>query len=139
MKNNTWVNILLIGAIIMLIAQIAKLPLLFALAFPVVIVSWMTLGAIRSNKIGKGLKISLILLSIIWIVGFGVLNLMDHSKFTGTILGFTPGTAIMIYIIWLLPLFAGTLVYGIRFNKDYLNESDVKKFESKTGETVDIK
>lgn len=139
MKNDTWVNILLIGAVVMLIAQIAKLPLLFALAFPVVMASWMILGAIRRNKIGKGLKISLISLLIIWIVGFGALNLMDHSKFTGTVLGFMPGTAIMIYFIWLLPLFVGTLVFGIRFNKDYLDESDVKKLESKTGETVNSK
>lgn len=139
MKNDTCVKILLLGAIVMLIAQIFKLNLLFALSFPVVMAFWMMLGAIRKNKIGKGLKISLISLLIIWVVGFGALNLIDHSKFTGTILGFTPGTAIMIYFIWLLPLFVGTLVFGIRFNEDYLDENDAKKIDSNTGESVNLK
>lgn len=136
MKNDTCVKILLLGAVVMLIAQIFKLDLLLALSFPVVMATWMMLGAIRNNKIGKGLKISLTSLLIIWVVGFVALNLIDHSKFTGTVLGFTPGTAIMIYFIWLLPLFVGTLVFGIRFNKDYLDESDAKKIESDTGKSA---
>lgn len=139
MKNDIYVKVLLVGAIVMLIAQIAKLDLLLALSFPVVMVSWMTLGAIRKNSIGKGLKFSLISLLVIWTVGFVALNLIDHSKFTGTVLGFTPGTAIMIYFIWLLPLFFGTLLFGIRFDKDYLDENDAKKIAGKTGETVDLK
>ncbi|EOD00323.1 hypothetical protein [Caldisalinibacter kiritimatiensis] len=138
MKNDKWVKILLVGAILLFIAQIAKLPVLFALAFPTLIIAWMTLGALRRNEVGKGLKISLICLYAIWIIGFLVLNLMNHSVFNGTALGFMPGTAIMIYIIWLLPFFVGTLMYGIRFDKDYLDEKDIKRFEKKTGETVNL-
>lgn len=131
MNSNLWVNILLAGAVLMLVAQVARIPLLFAVSFPLVMVTWMILGAMKNNKIGRGLKFSLVSLFVIWVVGFLALNLMDHSKFTGTILGFMPGTAIMIYVIWLLPLFVGTLVYSMRFDRDYLQEEDIKRLESK--------
>lgn len=138
MKNDLWVKILLAGAILMLIAQIAKLPVLLALSFPVVVTSWMVLGALRKNKVGNGLKISLVSLYVIWTIGFLVMTLMNHKEFNGTILGFAPGTAIMIYIIWLLPFFVGTLVYALRFDKDYLADEDIKKFERRTGENVEL-
>lgn len=138
MKNDLWVKVLLVGAIIMLIAQIAKLPLLFAISFPVVISAWMILGALRKNKVGKGLKISISILYCIWTIGFVAMNLIDHSVFNGTVLGFMPGTAIMIYIVWLLPFFVGTLVYGLRFDKDYLADEDIKKFENKTDESINL-
>lgn len=136
MKNDFWVKVLLVGAILMLIAQLAKLPLLFAISFPTVTATWMVLGAIRKNKIGKGLKISLISLYVIWIISFVAMNLINHSVFNGTILGFMPGTAIMIYIVWLLPFFVGTLAFGLRFDKDYLSKEDIEKFEKNTGKTA---
>lgn len=139
MKNDTWVKVLLIGAILMLIAQVGKIPMLFAISFPIVIVGWMALGAIRRGQIGKSLKLSLIALSVIWVIGFIVLNLMDHSKFSGTVLGLVPGTAIMIYIIWLLPFFIGTLVYSLKFNEEYLDEEDIKKFENRSSEVIETK
>ncbi|WP_026896119.1 hypothetical protein [Clostridiisalibacter paucivorans] len=137
-KNDAWVKILLVGAILMLIAQVAKLPILLVLSFPIVMVSWMTLGALRKNKIGKGLKFSLISLYIIWTIGFLAMTLIDSSTFSGTVLGFMPGTAIMVYGVWILPYIFGTLVYGIRFDKDYLDDSDITKFEKKIGHETEL-
>jgi len=138
-KNDTWVKVLLIGSILMLIAQVGKIPMLFAISFPIVIVGWMALGAMRRNKIGKTLKLSLTALLVIWVVGFIVLNVMDHSQFNGTVLGLVPGTAIMIYIIWLLPFFIGTLVYCLKFNEEYLDEEDIRKFEKKSNGVIETK
>ncbi|SHK56030.1 hypothetical protein [Paramaledivibacter caminithermalis] len=129
MKNDNWVKILFAGAILMLISQIAKIPLLFAVSFPVVFATWMILGAIRKNQIGQGLKLSIVSLFAIWVIGFLAMNLMNHSVFTKTILAFMPGTSIMIYLIWLLPFFVGTLVYSLRFDKEYLAEEDIKAFQ----------
>ncbi|QZY54392.1 hypothetical protein [Crassaminicella profunda] len=137
-QNDTWVKVLLAGAILMLIAQIAKLPILLVISFPVVMVSWMTLGALRKNKVGKGLKFSLISLYIIWTVGFLAMTLMENSTFNGTVLGFMPSTAIMIYGVWLLPYIFGTLVYGFRFDKDYLDENDIVKFEKQLGHETEL-
>lgn len=137
-KNDTWVKILLIGAILMLIAQIGNFSILLVLSFPVVMVSWMTLGALRRNKVGKGLKFSLISLYIIWTVGFLAMILIDDTVFKGTVLGFVPGTAIMVYGVWILPYIFGTLVYGIRFDEDYLDEDDIKKFEKEIGHETEL-
>lgn len=137
-QNDTWVKVLLAGAILMLIAQIAKLSILLVISFPVVMVSWMTLGALRKNKVGKGLKFSLISLYIIWTAGFLAMTLMDNSTFNGTVLGFMPSTAIMIYGVWLLPYIFGTLVYGFRFDKDYLDENDIVRFEKQIGHETEL-
>lgn len=132
-KSDVTVICLLIFAVLLLISQLAMSPMLFAIAFPFVMFLWMWLGAMKKGKVRGGARYSLILVLVIWLVGFIAMVSMDHTKF-GTFFGGLPaGTAIMMYFVWFLPFLVGTVVYGIRFEKDYITMDDLKEFCDTTG------
>ena len=138
-NRDSWVLLILIASLLMFVAQVFTIELLNAVAFPVVFFAWMWLGAIRKKQIGSGYKKSLLVLFVIWLGGFLAMNLMDTSSmFEGTVLGFPPATAIMVYVVWFLPLIAGTLIYGLKFDSDYLGQEDIDKIEKIVGENINI-
>ncbi|MCY6372147.1 hypothetical protein [Clostridium ganghwense] len=132
-SNDSWVKAILVGAIILLISQFTKNDKLFAIGFPIVCFSWMWLGALKKGKVRGILKYGLISLLVIWMGGFFAMMSFDTSKLYNFIGGWTKPTAIMIYIVWLLPLFVGTILFGIRFKKDFLSDEDIEEFNKKSG------
>lgn len=138
-KNDSWVLAILVAAILMLVAQIFKLDLLMAVSFPVVFFAWLWLGTLRKGVMGSCYKKSFLALLVIWVISFVAMNLIDtKSMFDRTILGFPVATAIMVYIVWLLPLFVGTLAYGLRFETDYLGEEEIQKVADLVGHKIDL-
>ncbi|MCY6485297.1 hypothetical protein OW763_13235 [Clostridium aestuarii] len=132
-SNDSWVKAILVGCIIMLIAMIVKSTKLLIIGFPIVCFSWMWLGALKQGRVRGVLKYGLISLLIIWWGGFFAMTAFDMSKLNGFVLGFPKATAIMIYVVWLLPLFTGTWLFGKRFKQDYLSDKDIEEFNKKTG------
>ncbi|NMR96266.1 hypothetical protein HKB01_03115, partial [Vibrio parahaemolyticus] len=122
------VLLLLVSAILLLISQLIENSLFFAIAFPILIFSWMWLGAQKKGKVRGVAKYSLIGLLVIWLVGFIAMERIDHSNFGNFFGGLPIGTAIMMYFTWLLPFLVGTVVYSIRFEKDYLTMEDLEEF-----------
>jgi hypothetical protein len=130
-NNDKAVLLLLISAILLLISQLTENSLFFAIAFPILIFSWMWLGALKNGKVRGIAKYSLVGLLIIWLVGFVAMERMDHSNF-GVFFGGLPlGTAIMMYFTWFLPFLVGTVTYSLRFEKDYLTMEDLEEFSKK--------
>ena len=137
MKNNdSWVLVLLIGFILLLIAQIFKVNWLFAFSFPAIIFVWMWIGASKKGKVRGSLKIGLISLLIVYWLGYYIMFRYDMSAVEGIILGFSKPTAIQLLVVWLIPLFSLTILFGIRFKKDFLTDNDIKEFNEKTGCTI---
>ncbi|WP_461205122.1 hypothetical protein [Clostridium sp. DL1XJH146] len=134
--NDTWVKVLLIGSIIMLVAMVTKNANILAFGFPIVCFSWMWLGALKKGKVYGVLRYGLISLLVIWWGGFFAMLNFDMSKLNGFVLGFPKATAIMIYIVWLLPLFTGTWLFGKRFKKDYLTDEDIIEFNARVGSNI---
>lgn len=128
--NDRMVNLILITAILMLVALLGNMSMLFAISFPVLMFSWMYLGALKRGGIGRGYRGALISVLVLWLFGFIVLNLINHNvapaSYTG---GFTPGTAVMVYVIWFLPLIFGTFRYGYHFDSDCINDTELSKIE----------
>lgn len=113
----------------MLIAMFLDSGILFALAFPVLMFAWMFLGALRQGRIGNGYKLSLVSVLVVWIGGFLTMNLMDTASEPSVYIGgFPAATAIMVYIVWLLPFFLGSYAYGHYFESDCMSEEEFKAF-----------
>lgn len=132
-RNDLTVVFLLMAAILLLIAQITVSPMLFAIVFPILMFLWMWLGALKDGKVRGGAKYSLIGVVIVWLIGFISMTAMDHSTIGSFFGGLPSGTAIMMYLVWLLPFIIGTLVYSIRFEKDYITYDDLEEFTKSTG------
>lgn len=131
-NNDKTVLLLLISAILLLISQLMENSLFFAIAFPILIFSWMWLGALKNGKVRGGAKYSLIGLLVIWLVGFIAMERIDHSNFGKFFGGLPLGTAIMMYFTWFLPFLVGTVVYSVRFEKDYITMEDLEEFSKST-------
>ncbi|MCF6463528.1 hypothetical protein [Clostridium sp. Cult1] len=131
-RNDQTVLLLLLSAILLLIAQIFENSLLFAISFPVLMFSWMWLGALKKGKVRGLAKYSLLGVLAIWLIGFIAMERMDHSSFGKFFGGLPLGTAIMMYVAWFLPFLVGTVAYSIRFEKDYITMEDLEEFSKAT-------
>lgn len=137
-KNDSWVIVLLIGFILLLGAQIFKNEKVFAFAFPLIVFSWMWLGFAKKGKVRGAMKYGLIsILLVYWLGFFWMLN-YDMSKLNGIFLGLPKATAIQLLIVWLIPLFTVTILFGIRFKKDFLSDDDIREFNEKTGSNIAV-
>ncbi len=130
-KNDKTVLLLLVSAILLLIGQLVENSLLFAIAFPILMFSWMWLGALKNGEVRGGAKYSLLGVLIVWLIGFIAMERMDHANF-GAFGGLPLGTAIMMYVTWFLPFLIGTVAYSIRFEKDYITMDDLEEFSKAT-------
>lgn len=137
-KKDLTVLVILISAVLMLIAQLTKNNMLFALSFPFVCIAWMWLGAMKKDSVRGRAKISLISILIIWLIAFASMVSMNNSQVTGYFLGLPKATAIMVYGVWVVSFLVVTLVYAIRFDKDYITNEDIKEFNQRTGANLNI-
>lgn len=120
--NDKFVALLFGTSTLMLIALLFNFVWLYAASFPIVMFAWMFLGAIRNGKIGSGYTFSLVSTLVIWLTGFLTMVYLDDTAIPTTyILGFPVNTFIMVYIVWLLPYFTGSYLYGLFFEKDGIN------------------
>ncbi|GAF11062.1 hypothetical protein JCM19046_4223 [Bacillus sp. JCM 19046] len=123
--NDKIVALLFGTSTLMLIALLFNLVWLYAASFPIVLFAWMFLGAIRNGRIGSGYMFSLVSTLVIWLTGFLTMVYLDDTAIPTTyILGFPVHTFIMVYIVWLLPFFSGSLLYGLFFEKDAMTLQD---------------
>lgn len=126
--TNRLVNVMLVASVLMILAMFVNSGILFALAMPILLFSWMYLGALRNGKIGKGYQFSLTSVLIIWIGGFLTMNLLDtQSEPSVFIGGFPLATAIMVYIVWALPFFFGSYLYGHYFESDCIDGEELNQ------------
>ncbi len=131
-KNDQTVLLLLVAAILLLVAQLTENSLMFAIVFPVLMFSWLWLGALKEGKVRGGAKYSLLGVLIIWVIGFITMERIDHSSFGKFFGGLPLGMAIMMYVTWFLPFLIGTVTYSIRFEKDYITMGDLEEFTEAT-------
>lgn len=129
--NDRFIALLFGTSGLMLIALLFNLVWLYAAAFPIVMFSWMCLGAIRNGKIGSGYFFSLVSTLVIWLGGFLSMVYLDDTVVPTTyLLGFPIHTFIMVYVVWLLPFFSGSLLYGVFFEKDSMSRAEWDQFLS---------
>lgn len=131
-KSDQTILLLLVTAILLLIAQLTKNSLMFAIAFPVLMFSWMWLGASKKGIVRGLAKYSLLGVLATWLIGFVAMERINHSNFGRFFGGLPIGTAIMMYIAWFLPFLIGTVAYSIRFEKDYITMEDLEEFTKST-------
>ncbi|WP_353894020.1 hypothetical protein PRVXH_000793 [Proteinivorax hydrogeniformans] len=130
--NDQMVKVILLAAVLMLVALFGDFVYLFALSFPVLMFAWMFLGALRNGSIGSGYKASLISVLVVWLGGFVTMNLMDTAAEPSVYIGgFPVATAIMVYVVWILPFILGTYAYGYFFEKDCITKEELKTLENK--------
>ncbi len=126
------VKIILISAVIMLIALLGDLAFLFAISFPVLMFSWMYLGALKKGEIGKGYKHSLLGLLIIWLGGFISMNMIDTTVTPEIYVGGFPlATFIMVYIVWAIPFLLCTYTFGYFFEREFISREELSDILSK--------
>lgn len=131
-SNDKTVFLLLISALLLLVSQIFNNSLLFAITFPILMFLWLWLGAKKKGEVRGMAKYSLLGVLVIWLIGFIAMERMDHSVLGKFFLGLPSGTAIMMYFAWFLPFLIGTLVYSLRFEKDYITMDDLEEFTKST-------
>lgn len=129
--SDRMVQLLLVTSVLMLIALFANTAFLFAIAFPIFMFSWMFMGALRNGKIGAGYAAGLCSTLMVWLVGFLSMNAIDTTVEPHTyILGFPPATFIMIFLVWLIPYFLVSVVYGKFFETDMISPQELRQLEN---------
>gem|GEM_PF-1145038 len=135
-KNQKYVIVLLLAAIVFIFAQLTKNSYLFAVAMPLILFTWLFAGASRGGKVHGAQKIWWII-SFIIMVGslIAMLNLtaVPENITKSHLFGYPLPTGIMFFIYWLLLIVTGTVTFCIRFEKDYLRDEWIREFEQKTG------
>lgn len=126
--SNRLVNVILVMSLLMIIAMFVNSGIIFAISMSILLFAWMYLGALRKGRIGKGYQFSLISVLIIWLGGFLSMNIIDtQSVPTLFIGGFPVATAIMVYVVWALPFFFGSYLYGRYFESDSINAEELNQ------------
>lgn len=134
-KNNKFIIIILITTILMVFAQLTKNATIFAIVMPLMIFSWIFLGAAKNGKVPK-------VLGALWITTFvimtgSLLTMLNIVKVPENIiknyfLGFPLPTAILFFAFWMLVGLINNAAYSLRFDKDILREEWIEEFEAKT-------
>lgn len=125
--NNKVILVVLASAIAMMAGLLLNNAMIVAITFPIVVMSWVALGALRKGKLGKGYALSLGLTLIIWIVCFVFMTVMDVKVAPTTyILGLPLGTAIMVFGVWIFSLLPFTFLQGHFFERDCLGIEEDK-------------
>lgn len=135
-KNQKYVVVLLLAAIVFIFAQFTNNNYLFAIVMPIILFAWLFAGGSRGGKVHGALKIWWVI-SFIIMVGslIAMLNLtaVPENITKSHLFGYPLPTGIMFFIYWLLLIVTGTVTFCIRFEKDYLRDEWIKEFEQKTG------
>ncbi len=113
--------VVLLSAIAMMAGLLLNKAMVIAIVFPIVVMSWVALGAINKGKLGKGYALLLGLTLIIFIISFVYMTMMNVKVPPTTyVLGLPLGTAIMIFVVWLLSMGTFTFLQGHFFESDCL-------------------
>ncbi len=138
-KNNKYVVILLVTAIIFTLAQLTKSDYLFAITMPLLIFIWLFAGAAKHGKVGK-------VQTIWWIISFiimvgSLIAMLNISSIPENItksylFGYPLPTGIMFFLYWIVLAATSTVSFSIRFEKDHLKEEWIREFEKKTGTNI---
>lgn len=135
-KNQKYVIVLLLTAIIFVIAQFTKNNYLFAVAMPLFLFTWLFAGASKNGKV-HGIQKFWWIISFIIMVGslIAMLNLtaVPENITKSYLFGYPLPTGIMFFVYWILLIVTGTLTFCLRFEKDYLRDEWIREFEQKTG------
>ena len=141
MNNNKILYFVLASALLMLIGQIAKITMLYAIGIPCLIIAITFLGLARkgSLKHAKGMSISLILTLLIQVGSLIIMLMMTKNpeNITKTfILGFPAPTFVQFFIFWFLPAAILTLSFALLMNKEIIEDEEMREFERKTGVSI---
>ncbi|MEA4827002.1 MAG: hypothetical protein VB130_10265 [Clostridium sp.] len=135
-KNQKYVIVLLLTAIVFVVAQFTKNNYLFAVAMPLLLFTWLFAGAARGGKVHGVQKVWWVI-SFIIMVGslIAMLNItsVPENITKSHLFGYPLPTGIMFFVYWLVLIVTGTLTFCFRFEKDYLRDEWIKEFEEKTG------
>lgn len=135
-KNQKYVIVLLLAAIVFIVAQFTNNSYLFAIAMPLFIFTWVFAGASKEGNVQGTQKIWWAI-SFVIMVGslIAMLNLtaVPENITKSHLFGYPLPTGIMFFVYWLLLIVTGTLTFCLRFEKDYLRDEWIREFEQKTG------
>jgi len=100
-----------------------------AYAMSFMIVGFMILGSAKNGKVGS-LKLPFLFILFILLIGFSAMFLLPVGENIIYLWGFPLPTAVMIYFVWLLPLFVIPVAYALTFDNLTLTDSDLKRIEA---------
>lgn len=112
---------------VLIFAGLMKAYYVFAWASIFCIVSYAILGGQKKGTMGP-LGPIILILTVVLLAGFTAALTMNTplKSAADIVLGFHPGTAVLVYIIWPIPIILG-VAYGLYFEKFTLSDEEFNK------------
>lgn len=110
-----------------LVTMLLDATLAFAGTVSLVLTFTLWLGAMRRDDIGP-FKPYIAASFVVWIVSFAGMHLLSHSA-DDLVGGLPHATAVMVYGLWIAPLFTATIPYALHFDRFTLTEEEIRRVE----------
>lgn len=126
-NKDSVVVIMAVLCAVLIVAGFMKAYYIFSWASILCIMFYAILGGQNKGSMGPMGPVILIL-SAVLLAGFTTALSMNIplKETAGLVLGFHPGTAVLVYIIWPIPILLG-IAYGLNFEKFILTDEDFEK------------